>query len=210
MMPAGTQRAPAPEDVPEALERLARAIEGSPHNLMSHAALAQLRERHLPECAALAACLPEGPMRLVDIGSGAGLPGLVIAVRRPDLQVELIEATRKKARFLDRMALELGRPGVRVHHGRAEELGRSRLAGAFDLATARAVAPLARLIPSALLLLRPHGRLYAVKGADWEGELADARAAAQGQWTVVATPEDQHGIGCVGRAPRVVIIARTQ
>lgn len=138
---------------------------------MSPAGLAELRSRHLPECRSLAENLPAGPARLVDVGSGGGLPGLVIALLRDDLHVTLVEATKKKATFLHRTAEQLELE-VEVLAERAEDLvGQVE---PFDLATARAVAPLERLLPLVLPLLRPGGRLYAVKGERWPEELLDA------------------------------------
>lgn len=207
-IPGEGSRDPAGTRLTRDLEHVAAAIEASPHNLMSPGALQELRSRHLPECLALADLLPTGPADLVDVGSGAGLPGIVIALRCPDLRVHLVEARRKKALFLERLALELGRPDIQVHHGRAEELGVDH-AARYDLATARAVAPLAALIPLLLPILRPGGRLYAVKGRAWREELADARRAEVAiPWNLVSTPDPDDG--SAAHLPRVVIIARTQ
>ena len=189
----------------EALAQLAAAIRRSPHNLLSPRGVAELESRHLPECVAFAATLPPGPASLIDIGSGAGLPGLVIAIERPDLTVTLLEATRKKAAFLRETADALGLAEVEVIPGRAEQLGRTALAGGFDLATARAVAPLARLVAWALPLLRPGGTLHAIKGERWEQELADAAAVlASSGARVVHTPVEVPPVP----QPRVVTIAR--
>lgn len=98
---------PPPPDLGRRAAWLARAIRASPHNLVSPRAKAELETRHIPECLALAEFLPPGPASLVDIGSGAGLPGVLVALRRPDLTVTLIEATSKKARFLQRAGLAL-------------------------------------------------------------------------------------------------------
>lgn len=167
--------------------------------------MTELESRHLPECVAFAAGLPSGPASLVDIGSGAGLPGLVIAIERPDLAVTLVEATGKKATFLRGTAQILGLEHVEVVHGRAEQLGRGALAGRFDLATARAVAPLARLIAWALPLLRPGGTLHAIKGERWQEELADAAAVlARTGAQVIHRPVELPPVP----QPRVVTIAR--
>lgn len=196
-------------DRSDALARYAAALRAAPHNLASARALAALEERHLPECEALADALPPGPATLVDVGSGGGLPGLVIALARPDLEVWLLEARRKKVDFLTATARELG-VSVETVHGRAEALGRGRLRGAFDVATARAVAPLPRLVAWTLPLLRPGGQLYAVKGAGWREELAAARSVlARETAEVVATPEDPPADrGLAADMPRVVIIRR--
>ncbi|MDX1659005.1 MAG: 16S rRNA (guanine(527)-N(7))-methyltransferase RsmG [Nitriliruptorales bacterium] len=184
------------------LERLAVAIESSPHNLMSPRGLEELRSRHLPECVALAGMLPRGPGAVVDIGSGGGLPGLVIAIVRPDLEVTLVEATKKKAAFLRETGADLGLE-VEVVAERAEDL-HDRLGGRFDLATARAVAPFERLIPWVMPLLAPGGLLYAVKGERWQEELGAVDLDAVGA-RIAATPDDLEEAAT--NAPRVVIIA---
>lgn len=182
---------------------LVGAIRGSPHNLVSPRAAEELESRHVPECLALARMLPEGPGRLVDVGSGGGLPGIVIAIARPDLEVTLVESTRKKADFLRTTTRSLDLD-LEVINERAESLS-----GDFDLATARAVAPLDRLIPWVMPLLRPGGRLFAVKGENWPQELDDAEEHLQsGTAHLVATPDDPRARdGAVDPPLRVVIIA---
>ncbi len=165
----------SPAEQRDAISIFVERVRESPHNLVSRRALEELESRHVPECLGLAAMLPTGPARLLDVGSGGGFPGLVIAAVRPDLEVTLLEGTRKKAVFLRDTAGDMGLGDVRVVNGRAEELsGDVSLAGMFDLVTARAVAPLRRLVPWTLPFLGPSGRLYAVKGEQWEAELLDA------------------------------------
>lgn len=162
-------------DAPGVSERLrvyAELLRKSPHNLLSPRGLEELEERHFPESLAFSARLPSGP-RLLDVGSGGGLPGMVTAVARPDLEVHLLDATRKKTDFLREAAVVLGLP-VHVHHGRAEELGSGELRASFDIVTARAVAPLERLIPWAAPFLKVGGELHAIKGERWAEELAAA------------------------------------
>lgn len=192
----------------DALERFVRAVEVSPHNLVSKRARSELRDRHLPECAAFATTLPDGPARILDVGSGGGFPGLVIAILRPDLDVTLMDATKKKVEFLREVADELGLE-VSAHHGRAEELCRTDLGGSFDVVTARAVAPLARLVGWTVPFLRPGGLVYAIKGGRWQEEL-DGAGEALRTWgaEAVATPEEL-GDGLDGEGPLVVIIRRT-
>ncbi len=192
----------------DALERFVQAVEASSHNLVSKRARTELRERHLPECAAFAATLPEGPARVLDVGSGGGFPGLVIAILRPDLDVTLMDATRKKVEFLREIADELG-IAVTAWHGRAEELCRTELGASFDVVTARAVAPLERLVGWTVPFLRPGGLVYAIKGGRWPAEL-DAAVDALRTWgaEAVATPEEL-GDGLDGERPLVVIIRRT-
>ncbi|MCA2184118.1 16S rRNA (guanine(527)-N(7))-methyltransferase RsmG [Nonomuraea cavernae] len=127
-------------------------------------------DRHLLNCAVVAEAVPEG-VRLVDIGSGAGLPGLVLAIVRPDITVTLLEPLLRRTVFLEECveALKLG--NVEVLRGRAEELAGRR---EFDVASARAVAPLDRLLKWAMPLLREGGELIAMKGERAAEELAEA------------------------------------
>lgn len=197
------------QDTPERLlERFIRRVESSPHNLVSRRARAELRERHLAECRAFAAMLPAGPARLLDVGSGGGFPGLVVAVLRPDLDVTLLDATQKKVAFLRETAAALD-VDCTAAVGRAEELRRGPLASSFDLVTARAVAPLGRLLGWTVPFLQPGGLFYAIKGRRWRDELTEAGDALQ-SWgaEVVATPDE---VGDPGdpHAPDVVIIRRS-
>lgn len=163
-----------PDDLEDRLRRYVAAVRRSPHNLLSRRALDELETRHVPESVAFARMLPSG--KVLDVGSGGGLPGLVIALVRPDLSVTLLEATRKKASFLRETAADLGLE-VEVIHGRAEETDARH--GEFDVVTARAVAPLQRLIAWTVPFLTPHGRVYAIKGARWREEVDEAAEALQ-------------------------------
>lgn len=186
----------------------AAAVRASPHNLVSRAAMEELEERHVPESAALAALLPAGSLqqRLIDVGSGGGFPGIVIAIVRPDIQVTLLDARRKKTEFLRAVVQEIGLP-VTVLRGRAEDLVGSEHGGSYDLVTARAVAPLDRLLPWTLPFLRPGGMLYAVKGERWQEELDGAvQVLRRLRGRVVATPSEINSIA--PDAPRTVIVTR--
>jgi 16S rRNA (guanine527-N7)-methyltransferase len=130
--------------------------------------------RHLLNCAVIEAAVPSDA-EVLDIGSGAGLPGLVLAIVRPDLRVELVEPMERRTAFLHEVVAELGLTGVTVTRARGSELTRH-----CDVVTARAVAPLRRLAPEALALVRPGGRLLAMKGQNAQTELQDARAAIEG------------------------------
>lgn len=202
---------PSTPSVDSVLEDFVARVESSPHNLVSQRARGELRSRHLPECRAFACMLPPGPARLLDVGAGGGFPGMVIAVMRPDLDVVLLDATRKKVEFLRETGASLG-VKVAAVHGRAEELQRGELGDSFDLVTARAVAPLSRLIGWTVPFLRPGGLLYAIKGERWHEELEDAAAALRAERAeLVATPEDLTGIAVSEdpHMPHVVIIRRT-
>jgi len=128
----------------------------------------RLWERHLINCAVLAEAVPVGAT-VCDIGSGAGLPGVVLAIARPDLHVTLLEPLLRRATFLTEAVGALGLASVRVERTRAEDV-RDR----FDVVTARAVAPLDRLLTWAMPLVAPRGALLAMKGSALEAELAQA------------------------------------
>jgi 16S rRNA (guanine527-N7)-methyltransferase len=132
-------------------------------------------ERHVVNCAVVATLVPDGA-RLVDEGSGAGLPGIPLALARPDVSIVLVEPLARRVAWLREVITDLG-VAVEVERGRAEDdVVRRRWEGA-DVVTARAVAPLARLAGWCLPLLRPGGRMLAVKGASAADEVErDAQA----------------------------------
>lgn len=135
----------------------------------------RLWERHLLNSAVVSELLPEG-CRVVDVGSGAGLPGIPLAIVRPDLKLTLLEPMARRVAWLTEVVETLGL-SVAVVRGRAEEtVVREQLAGS-DVVTARAVAPMERLAGWCLPLLRPGGLLVALKGESAMRELErDAKA----------------------------------
>jgi 16S rRNA (guanine527-N7)-methyltransferase len=112
---------------------------------------------------------------LADIGSGGGLPGIPLAITRPDLHVTLIESIQKKAAFLSAVSNVLGLSRVQVNAERAEKLASGPLRGTFDVVTARAVARLSELVPITAPFVKPGGRLLLIKGQKANDELNDAR-----------------------------------
>ena len=133
-------------------------------------------ERHLINCAVVTEMIPMGAS-VVDVGSGAGLPGIVLAVARPDLSITLVEPLARRTAFLTDAVAALGLEAtVQVVRGRAEDVVDGPPAGA-DVVTARAVAPLDRLAGWCLPLARVGGRLLAFKGASAADEVAEHRAA---------------------------------
>lgn len=141
-------------------------------------AITQPREvevKHLLD-SLLCAALPEVTGAVADVGTGGGFPGVVVAAHRQDADVTLIDATGKKLRFIETACGELG-IAVKTVHGRAEELARSALRECFDAVTARAVAALPALCELCLPLVKPGGVFVAMKGAEWETELAAAENA---------------------------------
>ncbi|HEY0932581.1 MAG TPA: 16S rRNA (guanine(527)-N(7))-methyltransferase RsmG [Trebonia sp.] len=148
------------------------ATDGVSRGLIGPRETDRLWDRHLLNCAAVAELLPERG-ELVDIGSGAGLPGIVLALLRPSLDVILLEPLLRRSVFLEECVAELGLANVVVVRARAEEKAAARIKA--DIATARAVAPLDRLAGWAAPLLRPGGQLLAIKGQSAEEELAAAK-----------------------------------
>jgi len=139
-------------------------------------------QRHLLNCAVVAdpegGLVPDGA-RVADVGSGAGLPGVVWAIVRPGLHLVLVEPLLRRATFLAEAVntLELGERVV-VRRDRAEDVARDREWVAADVVTARAVAPLERLIGWTVPLLRPDGQLLALKGSNAAEEVDAATDAA--------------------------------
>jgi 16S rRNA (guanine527-N7)-methyltransferase len=134
----------------------------------------RLWERHLLNCAVLSEVVPEG-VTVCDVGSGAGLPGIPLALVRPDLKITLLEPLLRRTNFLQEVVELLGLDHVTVVRGRAEEmLGKIT---PVHVVTARAVAPLDRLAGWGVPLLRPYGEMLALKGDTAEEEIIGARAA---------------------------------
>ncbi|GAA3213118.1 16S rRNA (guanine(527)-N(7))-methyltransferase RsmG [Actinocorallia longicatena] len=146
------------------------ATAGVERGLIGPREVGRLWERHLINCAVLGEAVPEGAS-VVDIGSGAGLPGLVLAIVRPDLDITLLEPLLRRTTFLNEAVEELGLKNVTVRRGRAEEVAKEF---AVDVVTARAVAPLDRLAKWGLPLLRVGGELLALKGERAAQELEEA------------------------------------
>ncbi len=123
---------------------------------------------------------PPTNARLLDVGTGAGLPGLALKIARPDLRVTLMDGTAKKLTFCRAVADDLGLENVDIVHARAEDAAkRSDLAGRFDWVVARAVAPLDKLLPWLAPFAAPTGLLLSLKGIAADTELAAARPVAR-------------------------------
>ncbi|AYF30863.1 16S rRNA (guanine(527)-N(7))-methyltransferase RsmG [Micromonospora tulbaghiae] len=152
------------------------ATDGVVRGLIGPREAPRLWERHLLNCAVVAERIPEGAS-VIDVGSGAGLPGLVLAIARPDLTVTLVEPLARRTAFLIEAVQRLGLTrDVRVFRGRAEEAAagsRDREPLSADIVTARAVAPLDRLASWCLPLVAPGGRLVALKGASAADEITE-------------------------------------
>lgn len=217
--------APSPTDVvgpppPEAAEvftdpaALAAAVayvqmlgtDGVARGLIGPHEAPRLWDRHVLNCAAVAELVPPRS-RVVDVGSGAGLPGIVLALARPDLDVFLLEPLARRVVFLQECRDRLGLGSVTVVRGRAEEADVVRRVAGADVVTARAVANLDRLADWCLPLLRPGGLLLAIKGETAAEELAESRPALRRAGGVQAKVV-QIGSSVVSPTAVVVVVRR--
>ena len=123
----------------------------------------RLWDRHILNCAVIEKLMPENAT-LIDVGSGAGLPGIALAIARPDLQVTLVEALLKRSKYLNEVVEKLGLDNVTVVRGRAEEGHIKRVVQGADIVTSRAVAPLGKLAQWSLPLVKKGGEMIAMKG----------------------------------------------
>lgn len=177
------------------------ATQGVARGLIGPREVGRLWERHLLNCAVVEeAFLPDSVV--YDVGSGAGLPGVVLALVRPDLRITLVEPLLRRARFLQEAVTVLDLSTVTVLRSRAEDLAGQVSA---DAATARAVAPLQKLATWSLPLVRPGGLLVAIKGETAETELEQAeeqlRRLGARRWSV-----EQFGVGLIDPPTRAVVI----
>lgn len=178
------------------------ATTGISHGLVGPREAPRLWERHLVNCAVMHGLIPEGAS-VADIGSGAGLPGIVLAIVRPDLTVHLIEPLLRRTVWLEDTVSALELPNVQIHRGRADEISLDPL---VPYATARAVASLDKLVRWSFPLLAPGGRLLALKGEAAQAEL-DQVAPALDRIGVPHSAVHLVGEGQVSEPVRVVEIA---
>jgi 16S rRNA (guanine527-N7)-methyltransferase len=179
------------------------AGDGVTRGLLGPREVPRIWDRHLLNCAAVAELLaPDATV--TDVGSGAGLPGIPLALARPDLHLELLEPLQRRVVFLREAVSALGLDRIQVVRGRAEDVRRT---GGVDVVTARAVAPLSRLAGWCLPLLRPGGSLIALKGSQASAELDaaadDLRRLGAVAWEVVTC-----GLGLVDPPTTVVRVIR--
>lgn len=167
----------------------------------------RLWERHVLNSAVVAELIPTSAT-VVDVGSGAGLPGIPLALARPDLRLTLLEPMARRIVWLTEITTTLG-IGMTVLRGRAEDGGVRRQLPPADVVTARAVAPLAKLAGWCLPLLLPGGQLVALKGESASEELtrdADAvRRLGGAEQSVVCC-----GAGVLPVPTTVIVIRRTR
>ncbi|WP_371547998.1 16S rRNA (guanine(527)-N(7))-methyltransferase RsmG [Streptomyces sp. NBC_00554] len=200
---------PAPEQAREVFgNRFADAVRyaellaeaGVQRGLIGPREVPRLWERHLLNCAVLSEVVPEG-VTVCDVGSGAGLPGIPLALVREDLKITLLEPLLRRTTFLTEVVELLGLDHVTVVRGRAEEaMGKLQ---PVHVVTARAVAPLDRLAAWGIPLLRPYGEMLALKGDTAEEELKSA-ATALSKLGAVQTSVLQVGEGVVDPLSTVV------
>ncbi len=151
----------------------ALAAHGEERGLIGPLEPPRLWNRHILNSAIAAPLFPTGG-RVADVGSGAGLPGLVLAIARPDVEWVLIEPMERRVAWLNEQQRELGLDNVEVIRGRGEEWKQGPV---LDAVTARAVSALRTLIPLTAPLLRSGGELILLKGANAENEIAAAEKA---------------------------------
>ena len=147
------------------------ATDGSTRGFIGPREVPRLWERHLINCAVIGDVMDEGAT-VVDVGSGAGLPGIPLAIARPDLQITLIEPLLKRSVFLQEVIDKLELDNVTVIRGRAEEGPIKKAVAGADIVTSRAVAPLGKLAKWSLPLVRRGGEMIAMKGESVHEELA--------------------------------------
>jgi len=158
-------------DTLKAFEALLKK-EGDKRGLIGPKDLEIIWDRHILNCLPLVEVIEEN-LSVADIGSGAGLPGIVLAIAREDLKITLIEPMARRVEFLAEAIEQLNLENVEIFHGRAEEIvGKAK----FDIVTARAVAPLEKLVKLAMPLLHLNGFLLALKGEKANTELNEALA----------------------------------
>lgn len=151
------------------------ATDGIDHGLMGPREVPRLWDRHILNCGVLGELIAD-LARVIDIGSGAGLPGVPLAIARPDLSITLIEPLLRRSTFLERTTTALALDNVTVVRGRAEEKAVRAEVGLADVVTSRAVAPLERLAKWSAPLVRPGGQMIAIKGSSAAEEIERDRA----------------------------------
>lgn len=184
--PSSAPRCPAPEQVARTVfgDRYELAVAfadllagpGVTRGLIGPREADRIWSRHLLNCAVLGE-LVEADVEVLDVGSGAGLPGIPLAIARADLAVTLLEPMARRVTFLVAAVAELGLGNVRVVRGRAEDPAVRRAVRRRQVLTARAVAPLPRLVGWCRPLLAPGGRLLAIKGDAAAAEVEQSRDA---------------------------------
>ena len=177
-------------------------------NLTAITGYPDVQARHFLDSLTVCLAFPGGmprQLRVVDVGTGAGFPGLPLKLAFPDLRLALVESTGKRARFLEHLVTTLGLSGVEVHTARAEELAhRTELRETFDLAVSRGVASVPALLEYTLPFCRAGGRVALLKHSGIEDELAGASRALD---LLGGRLDEVHPVRVTGLADGRVVVA---
>lgn len=184
------------------------ATDGAVRGFIGPREVPRLWERHILNCAVLGEVIPdEEGLRIADIGSGAGLPGIPLALARPDLRITLIEPLLKRSTYLTEVVRDLALENVTVVRGRAEEKAVRDKVGRFSVVTSRAVAPLGKLASWSLPLVARGGEMMALKGAsvreELERDVREITRAGGGRARIITVGE-----GRVSEPATVIVIPR--
>lgn len=169
-----------PPQAPEQLAEYGRLLleKNQVMNLTAIREPDQVARLHMLDCAALLNCADLSGKTLLDVGTGAGFPGMVLKILQPDLSLRLLDGLAKRLDWLETVADALGLEDVQRVHGRAEEYAlQAGFRDSFDLVTARAVADLRLLAELCLPFVRPGGQFLAMKSVDCQAELDGAAHA---------------------------------
>lgn len=186
---------------PEAVNKLEKfhhwlATAGIDRGILGPRELDRIWDRHIANCAVVEELIPENSI-VLDVGSGAGLPGIVLAIVRPDLTVGLIEPLQRRCDFLTEAITDLGLVGqVQVHRGRAQDHTQLKA----DVVTGRAVAPLHKFLTWTTPLVKPTGQILAMKGSSAATEITEAKTQLAGKSAEIV----QVGAGVVDPLTTVV------
>lgn len=172
---------------------------GEERGLVGPQEVPRIWTRHVLNCAIAAPLFPTGG-RVGDVGSGAGLPGVVLAIARPDVTWELIEPMERRVSWLDEQVSALGLENVTVHRARADEVA---VEGVLDAVTARAVSAMRTLIPWTAPLVRDGGELILLKGRSVDAEI-DAAQKVLRKHRVTDVRVEVLGEGVLDETTRVV------
>lgn len=167
-------------------------VYGQRFNLVSQSDLSRLWENHvIPSIIALPLIDFPSRMLVADLGSGGGLPAIPLKIMRPDLQIHLIESSRKKSAFLKKVVNEIGLQETWIHNVHLDLKDKNfKSHHSFEMVTVRAVASMTRLIPLSRLLLKPEGFLLAWKGREDVEELKDIANKQALEFQIIHIPHE--------------------
>lgn len=205
LVPRGTSSKAALAESQTTLQRYEAILkrEGDTRGLLGPRELEIVWDRHILNCLTLVELIPLNSS-VADIGSGAGLPGIVLAIARPDLAVTLVEPTLRRVEFLSETKAELNLENLSIIQGRAEDLIKGQK---FEIVTARAVAPMKKLLNLCLPLLKPGGYLLALKGEKANIELTEALEQIS-KWNATSLGVVKLGLEINTQATAVVVKAK--